>query len=78
MHPLAPDLTNLKDDELQTKQGELTRRLNQSYQSGNAQMVAQIQMLLQDYQDEIARRHQKNLEAMMSKNDKFKGIIDIK
>jgi hypothetical protein len=78
MHPLTPDLTGLKDDELQKKAAELSQKLNQAYRFGQASMVGQIQMILQDYQGEIMRRQQKMLDDLLAKNDKFDGIIDIK
>lgn len=78
MHPLTPDLTGLKDDELQKKAAELSQKLNQAYRFGQASMVGQIQMILQDYQGEIMRRQQKMLDDLLAKNNKFDGIIDIK
>ena len=78
MHPLTPDLTGLTDAELQKKQAELLQRLTQSYRYGNAQLVNQIQMVLEDYNGELQRRQQKIMDDMLAKNDKFSGIIDIK
>ena len=78
MHPLTPDLTGLTDAELQKKHAELVQRLTQSYRYGNGQLVGQIQMVLEDYNSELQRRQQKIMDDMMSKNDKFSGIIDIK
>jgi hypothetical protein len=78
MHPLTPNLSELKDDEIAKKISELSQRLMQSYRFGNAAMVQQIQMLLEDYQAEHARRQQKQLEEMLSKNKQFKDIIDVK
>jgi hypothetical protein len=59
MHPLAPDLTGLTDEELHTKRGELQGRISYAYQIGNAGMVNQLQLLLQDYGMEVERRNQK-------------------
>lgn len=78
MHPLTPDLSQLTDAELQKKHSELTSRLTQSYRTGNGQMVYQIQMLMDDYQQELSRRQQKLLNDMLGKSDKFSGIIDVK
>jgi hypothetical protein len=78
MHPLTPDLTALTDAELQKKHSELVSRLTQAYRFGNAAMVNQLQMLIDDYASENGRRQQKLLDDMMAKNDKFSGIIDIK
>jgi hypothetical protein len=35
-------------------------------------------MLLDDYQAEASRRHQRMMEELAAKTDKFDGIIDIK
>lgn len=59
MHPLAPNLETLSDEELHTKRSELLNRVNQAYRFGNADMVNQLQLLLQDYAMEVERRNQK-------------------
>lgn len=78
MHPLTPDLSGLKDDELQRKCAELSTKLNMAYRFGQAELVGQIQMILDDYNNEMMRRQQKMLEEVMSRDNKFKDIIDIK
>ena len=78
MHPLTPDLSQLKDDELHKKNYELTQRLTQSYRFGNYEIVGQIHMILEDYTEESNRRQRKVLEDLAQKNSKFDGIIDIK
>lgn len=78
MHPLTPDLTELKDDELQRKCAELSSKMNQAYRFGNADLVGQIQMMLEDYQGELVRRQQAALQELLSKGGQFKDIIDIK
>jgi hypothetical protein len=81
MHPLAPDLSTLSDDELSKKFNDLNKRLGQAYRSGPSQIIPQIQMLMQDYQTEISRRQQKLMQEMEQRAEKngkgFKGIIDI-
>jgi hypothetical protein len=62
MHPLAPDLSKLTDDELHTKRGELQTRMSQAYKFGSADMVGQLQLLLQDYAMEVERRNQLMLD----------------
>ena len=47
MHPLAPDLSTVSDDELAKKYNDLNRRLGQAYRSGPSQIIPQIQMLMQ-------------------------------
>ena len=81
MHPLAPDLSTVSDDELAKKYNDLNKRLGQAYRSGPSQIIPQIQMLMQDYQNELGRRRDKlmkEMEARAEKNGKgFNGIIDI-
>lgn len=78
MHPLTPNLSDMSDADLQKKHADLISRLTQSYRYGNAAMVQQLQMLLDDYQSEIRRRQEKLMQDMTEKSDKFKNIIDIK
>ena len=63
MHPLAPDLTKLTDEELHTKRGELQTRLSRSYQMGSTDMVGQLQLLIQDYAIEVERRNAKLMQS---------------
>lgn len=77
MHPLAPDLTQFSDDDLQKKQSELQKKMMQAYQFGSTDLAMQLQMLLEDYTMEVQRRQAKMMEELLSKSDKFKGIIDI-
>jgi hypothetical protein len=58
MHPLAPDLSGLSDDDLHKKRAELQSRMSQAYRMGSADMVGQLQLLLQDYAMEVERRNQ--------------------
>lgn len=80
-HPLAPNLTTLTQDELNANYSKLLTQLNAAHRFGRTDIVGQIQMLLQDYQEEINNRSQKAMEEMqkaMEKNSKnFKNIIDI-
>ena len=77
MHPLTPNLTELSDNDLQKKITDLTNRLNQAHRFGQAGLVGQVQMMLEDYGAEASRRQRIMMEELMSKNDKFNGIIDI-
>ena len=59
MHPLAPDLSTLSDEELHNKRSELQSRLSYAYRMGNTDAVHQLNLLSQDYQFEVDRRNQK-------------------
>ena len=77
MHPLAPDLSKLTDDELQQKRSELQNRLMMSHRMGNADLVMQLQLLLQDYDMELQTRNQKMLDQMSKASKNFGNIINI-
>ena len=78
MHPLAPKLSDLSMEELTKKYNELTSKLNQAYRFGPQSIIPQMQMLLQDYQQELQERNKKQLEEMEKNSKNFKNIIDIK
>lgn len=77
MHPLTPDLTQLTDDELQTKLSDLQNKLAFSYRSGYSDMVAQLQLVMDDYRLEIEKRNQKMLEQMKRSGRGGADKIDI-
>ncbi len=78
MHPLAPKLSELSMEELTKKYNELTGKLNQAYRFGPYGIIPQMQMLLEDYQQELQERNKKQLEEMEKASKNFKNIIDIK
>lgn len=77
MHPLAPDLSKITDDELQRKRGELQNRLMASYRMGNSDLVMQLQLLLQDYDMEMQNRNQKLMDQLQKNSKNFGNIINI-
>jgi hypothetical protein len=76
-HPLTPDLSKLTLDELNNKYGELLKRTTAAYRMGNSDMVYQLQLLMEDYQNEIQVRNAKALADMEKQSKQFKNIIDI-
>lgn len=77
-HPLAPDLSKLKDDELYTKISELTGKINTAWRLGNSDLIHQMQMMMSHYQQELQTRNNKRMEEMEKNSANFKKIIDIK
>jgi hypothetical protein len=77
MHPLAPDLTKLTEEELNQKRGELQNRLMTSYRMGNPDLIMQLQLLLQDYDMEIQTRNQRLMDQMSKASKNFGNIINI-
>ena len=77
MHPLAPDLSKLTEEELNQKRGELQNRLMMSYRMANPDLVTQLQLLLQDYDMEIQTRNQRLIDQMSKASKNFGNIINI-
>lgn len=77
MHPLAPDLTKLTEEELHKKRSELQNRLMMGYRMGNGDLVGQLQLLLQDYDIEIETRNRKMMDELAKNNKNFGNIINI-
>jgi hypothetical protein len=77
MHPLAPDLSKLTDDELQKKRSELQSRLAFVYRTGNTDLVEQLSMLINDYDIEIQTRNQRMMDQMAKASKNFGNIINI-
>jgi hypothetical protein len=67
MHPLAGDMSVLKDSEVESKIQDLT---NKYFQSRNMEVRTQIAALLEDYNAEMSHRRQAQLKKMMDSRDK--------
>lgn len=76
-HPLTPDLSKLTIDELTNKISDLQSRITYAYRMGNTGMLGQLQLLMQDYQEEMSNRNRKQLEELEKNSKNFKNIIDI-
>jgi hypothetical protein len=77
MHPLTPDLSKLSTEELNNKYGDLLKRITYAMRIGQAEMIEQLQMLLEDYQNELNDRNRRALEDMEKNSKNFKNLIDI-
>jgi hypothetical protein len=78
MHPLTQDLTGLSMEELQNKYNDLSKKYAQAWRMGSHSILGQMQMIMDDYKQELGRRHQALLDEASSKNNNFKNLIDIK
>jgi hypothetical protein len=67
MHPLAGDMSALKDAELESKINDLTKKY---FLTPNSGVKAQISSLLEDYKNELTKRQQATLAKMMNNRDK--------
>jgi hypothetical protein len=77
MHPLAPDLSKLTDEEIHNKRSELQNRLMFVYRTNNSDLISQLQMLIYDYDTEIQVRNQKLMDQLQKNSKNFGNIINI-
>jgi len=77
MHPLSPDLTKLSLEELAEKRSELQKRMSFAYRTGNSDMIQQLTLMIDDYEQEEKARAQKTMNDMQNKNKNFGNIINI-
>jgi len=77
-HPLTGNLRDFSDSDLQKKITELGKRLVFAHQTGNAQMIAQLEMLMGDYREESMRRDRERMAKMQESNGKdWDDLIDV-
>jgi hypothetical protein len=67
MHPLVTNLNELKDSEIETKIGDLTKKY---FMSSNPQLRAQISAVLDSYKEEMSKRRAEALKKLMDTRDK--------
>ena len=67
MHPLAGDFAGIKDSELESKVGDLTRKY---FMTQNTDVKHQIGMLLETYKMELGSRRQAALEQLAKNSEK--------
>jgi hypothetical protein len=67
MHPLAGDFSQLSDSDIESKITDLTKKY---FMTNNEGMKMQISSLLDDYNNEIKKRRQLQLEKLMANRDK--------
>jgi hypothetical protein len=74
MHPLMPDVTGLKDSELQERITKLNRVLRTTY---NGYLAQQADMMLAVLYEEQQRRNREIMEKAVKDNKKLSDSIDI-
>ena len=71
MHPLAPDLSELKDAEVEAKLNELTKKYFQAARLGNQDLLTQLSTFVNMYREEMSNRYRNSL-----KNTNIDGDLD--
>jgi len=63
LHPFAEDLSALKENELEEKVQELTRKYYQASRLGKPELLTQIATFVTIYKDELSKRYRERTQA---------------
>jgi uncharacterized protein YpbB len=75
MHPLAGDLSNLKDSEIEAKVNDLTKKY---FMTPNTGVKAQMAAMLDTLNEELGRRRKASYDkAMAARNKDLDSLIKI-
>ena len=69
-NPLLPDLTLIKDQDLENTISDLTRKYYIAARSGNGMLSSQISVTLEQYKDEQRRRMMEKSRVSARNQDK--------
>lgn len=66
LHPFTEDLSLLKDNELEEKVQELTRKYYQASRLGKPELLTQIATFVTIYKDELSKRYRERTQAELN------------
>lgn len=77
-NPLLPDVSKLKDTELELKIAELGKKYFIAARMGHGMICEQLSSAMDQYKQELQRRHQLTIEKTIKKQDKnFDDLINV-
>lgn len=76
-NPLLPDLSNLKNEDIDNKITELMQKYFQAARSGQGGVCNQIGVILEAYRAEQATRHARATQKMASQNKNLDDFINV-
>ncbi len=76
-NPLIPDLSKIKNDELENKIQELMKKYLIASRSGQGAVCDQIITWLDAYKSEQQKRHDENNKKMLQKTKDYDDLINI-
>jgi len=74
IHPLQENLSNLKDNEIEEKLNELTKKMVVAQRIGNQELLTQVQTFVTIYREEMSNRYRRTM--MNSSQELEKGDLD--
>ena len=65
-HPFEQNLSELKDNELEEKVQELTKKYYQAYRLGKPELLTQISTFVTIYKDELSKRYRERTQTELN------------
>jgi hypothetical protein len=75
-NPLLPDLTAIKNEDIDNKITELMQKYFIAAQSGQGSVCNQISVILDAYKDEQRRRHAQSSQKILNQNRHLDDYIN--
>lgn len=76
-NPLIPDLSKIKNDELELKITDLMKKFTIAARSGQGSVCVQINLLLEAYRAEQTRRFNIESQKLAQKNKNLNDLINV-
>ena len=77
-HPLLPNLTELKDVDVESKITELSKKYSIAARFGDGNLCSQIALALEEYKTELQRRYlAKSTIAMKNQDKDLDDLINV-
>ena len=75
-NPLLPDLSTIKNEELETKITDLMQKYFVAARGGMGSVCNQINVILEAYKDEQRRRHAQASQKLLSQNKNLGDYVN--
>lgn len=76
-NPLIPDLSKIKNDDLENKIQELMKKYWIAARSGQGAVCNQISVWLDAYKTEQLKRHEENNKKLLQKSKDYDDLINV-
>lgn len=76
-HPLINDLRGIKDQDLELKVVELTKKYQIAARMGQGMAAHQLALLIEIYKEEVHKRQDESLKKLASKDKDLDDLINV-
>lgn len=76
-NPLLPNLSKLKNDDIELKISELSKKYNIALRHGQGNVANQIIIILQAYKDEQIKRYNETFKKSSNQNKNLDDFINV-